>query len=118
MGTNYYETAGTDPCPHCGRGGETETLHIGKSSAGWVFALCIYPERGIHTLADWQERWAVGGQIRDEYGHAIDVPYLLRNITERSHPNGLRIHRDGDATSRLHQPGDPTYQLRTDTDFS
>lgn len=117
MGTNYYyETAGEAPCEHCGRGGGTETLHIGKSSAGWVFALCIYPERGIHSLADWQRLWAAGGQIRDEYGDVCPAGIVLETITQRSHPHGLKIHED--RGTRLIEPGEPTYQLRTDTDFT
>jgi hypothetical protein len=37
MGTNYYHERVIEPaCKHCGRGPEVETLHIGKSSAGWA----------------------------------------------------------------------------------
>ena len=30
-------------------------LHIGKSSYGWHFSLCIYPELGINDLEDWKK---------------------------------------------------------------
>ena len=30
-------------------------LHIGKSSVGWHFALCIYPLIGINSLDDWKK---------------------------------------------------------------
>lgn len=32
-------------------------LHIGKSSAGWHFALCVYPVIGIKNLDDWKKLW-------------------------------------------------------------
>lgn len=33
-------------------------LHIGKSSAGWHFSLCVYPLIGIANLEDWKRVWA------------------------------------------------------------
>ena len=30
-------------------------LHIGKSSFGWHFSLCIYPILNIYTLKDWEK---------------------------------------------------------------
>lgn len=111
MGTNYYyETAGTDPCPHCGRGDESEKLHIGKSSTGWAFSLHIVPERNINTLSDWQQIWASGGQIRDEYGESVSPEEMLARITKRSHPNGLRRHTGGHGENFV-RPGEPTYDL-------
>lgn len=77
MGTNYYMIEGT--CPHCGRGGGEK--HIGKCSAGWCFALHVYPDEGINTLDDWRERWE-GHLIVDEYGDAVDHAWMLRTITE------------------------------------
>ena len=79
MGTNYYATT-EQPCPHCGRGGELK--HIGKSSAGWCFALHIYPDDGINTLADWQEFWK-DKRITDEYGREQTQDEMLATITER-----------------------------------
>lgn len=80
MGTNYYWIE--ESCPHCGRG--SERLHIGKSSAGWCFALHVMPEEGINSLEDWKERWNVPGSlIEDEYGAHITKTDLLSTITER-----------------------------------
>lgn len=74
MGTNYYIKL---PC--------TETLHIGKSSAGWCFALHVYPERGITNLEDWLDLlcdpYAV---IEDEYERWISPSKMLEQITLRS----------------------------------
>lgn len=79
MGTNYY--LHEDTCPTCGRG--PEPLHIGKSSAGWVFALHVIPEEGINDLADWVDRWRKGGEIRDEYGQAVTREEMFTIITQR-----------------------------------
>lgn len=46
MGTNYYLHS-QDPCEHCGR--SYPELHIGKSSAGWVFALHVGDVFARHT---------------------------------------------------------------------
>src|SRR6478609_5246869 len=82
MGTNYY--LHENVCPHCGR--SDERLHIGKSSYGWVFALHVMPDSGIHGLPDWIDRWLKPGTlIRDEYGTEIKPEGMLKKITERSH---------------------------------
>jgi len=110
VGTNYYyEHVSSEPCPTCGRGGETEQLHIGKSSVGWVFSLRIHPNQGIKTLEDWKARWAHGGQIRDEYGEFVSVDEMLNLITQRSHSNGLRRHKPDPAFPLDCQPGEGTY---------
>jgi hypothetical protein len=36
---------------------------------------------------------------------------MLKTITERSHPSGLRIEQSGPEQFRKIAPGDPTYQL-------
>lgn len=112
MGTNYYyETVGSQPCPTCGRGSDSEKLHIGKSSAGWAFSLHIIPYKDIRSLDDWQKLWAQGGQIRDEYGESVTVEEMLRTITQRSHSTGLRRHGRGDGSYVFVRPGEPTYDL-------
>lgn len=85
MGTNYYWTppAG-EPCPHCGQAPEApKARHIGKSSAGWCFALHVYPKEGINTLEDWKALWSSGGAIQDGYGKDVAVDRMLEIITER-----------------------------------
>ena len=78
MGTNYY--LHTNICSHCGKG--DEPLHIGKSSAGWVFALHVYPEDGISSLMDWKSVLA-NGTIRDEYGKDVSYSDMMRTIEGR-----------------------------------
>lgn len=81
MGTNYflYETK---TCPTCGRG--EVPLHIGKSSAGWCFALHVLPGEDLLALESWKKRWSLPGVvIKSEYGEIIDPKEMLRVITER-----------------------------------
>lgn len=85
MGTNYYLCKKGEKliCPHCLE--DVNRRHIGKSSAGWVFALHVYPAEGIHDLRDWEKLWRDEAyQIEDEYGKVITHNKMLENITERS----------------------------------
>lgn len=66
MGTNFYAVAPGLPTADNGRG-----LHIGKSSAGWLFGFRAYPD-AEPPLTSWQE-WQrflklPGVAIMDEYG--------------------------------------------------
>lgn len=91
MGTNYYLEA-EPPCPCCGRGYDRK--HIGKSSAGWCFALHVYPDEGIRDLRDWQMRWLTSGRdIVDEYGQKVAPKEMFSLITERSWPIELLVNR-------------------------
>ena len=93
MGTNFYFEL--KPCECCGRA--DEPLHIGKSSAGWAFALHVYPEKGINNLRDWEEILRkTNGQVVDEYGGEWNYDQMIDKITNRSHPRGLnRSYVDG-----------------------
>jgi hypothetical protein len=73
MGTNYYCWTDTE-----------QELHIGKSSAGWVFSLRIHEAKGILNLYDWIPILVNSGTvIRDEYGRHITAQEMLKNITVR-----------------------------------
>ncbi len=75
MGTNFYWIDGHNS--------EART-HIGKSSAGWVFVLHIYPEDGINDLNDWLRFWdSQEGWIEDEYENKIEVPEMVERIAKR-----------------------------------
>lgn len=80
MGTNYYHVS--EPCEYCGR--SDMSLHIGKSSAGWCFALHVYPESGPENLQDWIERWLKGGSIKDGGDKDVSLEDMLRVIMIRS----------------------------------
>ena len=84
MGANYYLFE-KDPCSACGR--SYEPLHIGKSSAGWCFALHVIPDEGINGLEDWKARWAnPGAVIEDEYGDTVSPEEMLSLICDRKRP--------------------------------
>jgi len=85
MGTNYYWNE-TPDCPHCHRAGERK--HIGKSSAGWVFALHVYPDEGINDIDDWAERFWKSPKITDEYGATVTPGEMLAVIMIRGRENG------------------------------
>ncbi len=109
MGTNYYHHA--PECEHCGLA--AEPVHIGKGSAGWCFALRVYPEDGISDLADWEARWAAlsSHEIRDEYGNVISPTEMLAMISERSWPSRV----DFDFTSNYAETG-PNNLVRAKVD--
>lgn len=82
MGTNYYWHE-KEPCGSCTR--DFEAIHIGKSSGGWCFGLHVDAELGIHSLADWKERFAREGSfIKNEYNERVSVNDMLTIITGRT----------------------------------
>jgi len=83
MGTNFYI--------------EENEKHIGKSSAGWCFALHVYPQEGINTLDDWKQEWA-GKQIINEYGEPVTEEQMLNHICKRTwdQPGRYNNERDED----------------------
>jgi hypothetical protein len=81
MGTNYYLEA-QPACKCCGR--PFERLHIGKSSAGWVFALKVHPDLQINDLPDWYELWVKPeSKIEDEYGKSVSADEMLAVVLGR-----------------------------------
>jgi hypothetical protein len=111
MGTNYYLIG--DTCPHCGRGEDRK--HIGKSSAGWCFALHV--DGDIKSLADWQSLWSKpGAKIEDEYGSGLTPELMLSYITERSWKGAAPRHQPIDGHHVIGH-GDGTYDLMVG-DFS
>lgn len=126
MGTNYYWHSGEGAeieCPHCGETFKerapskppSDGLHIGKSSAGWAFALRIHPDQEITELSHWLERWKTG-RILDEYGVEVTAEEMVKSVTKRGHPRGLRT-LDERQQEVLIADGDPTYYL-CDHEFS
>lgn len=84
MGTNYFHES-QDACDKCGAptpGSNLVRRHIGKSSAGWCFALHVYPAEGIYDLVHWVKRWK-HGKIVDEYGGLLTTPQMLTVILVR-----------------------------------
>ena len=116
MGTNYYlETSQGELCSECGRGDKAKRRHIGKSSAGWVFALRVYPDEGIRDLDDWLPLLVRdGATIRTEYDDEVSVRELLLTIVARRHPAGRR--HTFDWLIRNHACHGPYYLARAKID--
>jgi hypothetical protein len=113
MGTNYYLLF--DVCPHCGR--PADKLHIGKSSAGWCFALHVEPSIPDHpkSLDDWQRLWEQpANRITDEYGKTWMPSDMLLKIRDRL-PYSLGIQLNRSRIDGVHciGHGDGTYDLIT-----
>ena len=74
MGTNYY-VYGIAAKFSNGR------KHLGKRSAGWDFALHVYPDEGINRLEDWLFLLSdKNAEVRDEYNKKIKLKHLLRIV--------------------------------------
>ena len=62
----------------------TQKIHIGKSSMGWHFGLCIYPEYGLDTLDDWIKLFRTSGNIIvDEEDRELKTSEMLDRIEDR-----------------------------------
>lgn len=107
MGTNYYWSS--NPCEACGV--SKKKLHVGKSSAGWVFALRVHHDEGIHSYGDWAERFP-HGIINDEYGRPVSTEEMIKVITERSWKSEVE-HSDSFLRQNYAIPG-PHGLLRSD----
>lgn len=63
---------------------KTDKLHIGKSSFGWHFLLCIYSALGILTLDDWRALFNNEEyEIIDEEDRTVSSEDMLKTINER-----------------------------------
>lgn len=117
MGTNFYWTS--NPCATCGH--SQESLHIGKSSAGWAFAVRVHPDLQINSLDDWKAKLATGGTIKDEYDNIVSVDDMLDRITKRSHHKGLLFGCEEEPSLNRHGrrcwKGEGTYEY-CDYEFS
>lgn len=60
----------------------TDKLHIGKSSLGWHFSLCIYPYMDILSLEDWKRLFETHTIVNEE-GEEVPKEEMLDIITNR-----------------------------------
>lgn len=103
MGTNFYlvynEEEDTE-CPCCGHvKKERKKRHLGKSSAGWCYALHVYPEEGLHTLEDMKKHISKvcgeEGYIEDEYGTILEHrAEWYETVERRSYKASVSYQRD------------------------
>ena len=112
MSTSYYLKTGKKlECPHCECLTVDDELRIGRSSGGWVFALNIFPSRGINELDDWEELFKKY-PIYDECGVQITPDDMVSIIAKRPLWGGTRELKAHDSSYRLYE-GDGTMYGKT-----
>ena len=104
VGTNYYWIKPGKKCLSCGTLLGEERLHIGKSSAGWVFALHVYPTKNILDLPDWWRLWQQDvTEIRDEYGKLVSRADMLSCVLARMGSDGSGNRENDDRWYHLNR---------------
>ena len=131
MGTNHYLKE--PPCESCGR--SEEGLHLGKSSAGWVYHLQGTHSYPMDCLEDWirfilkKPEW----EIYNEYGDRLSLEDWLSCVLHRRRrgpmvemggppgdpgPDTPLMFNDESVHGRRHDPkNDPRYSISYE-DFS
>lgn len=62
-----------------------EEIHVGKSSAGWVFLLHIHPDKNIYSLEDYCNIWYDPNiALYNEYDELISPKQLEHTICDRA----------------------------------
>ena len=120
MGTNYYAKINEEvTCKECGHVTGGDLVHIGKSSAGWVFALNVLSSECFDDWEDWRRfiKYSSIG-IVDEYGKEISLGEMDNIVTKRSHPSG-RLKRLFQEEPTRWERGDGTWDIaKYQMDFS
>lgn len=114
MGTNYYLIYGKEENVNTvAILRPVDELHIGKSSAGWAFALRVYPEKDINGLDDWMKLFCrTDAKIYDEYERAVPEEEMLSIITNRQiHWKKPLLHHESHGESRCVSPPGADYDL-------
>lgn len=87
MGTNFYVKQ--EACSCCGH--EPERVHLGKSSAGWVFLFRWNPK--LYSSWDQLRVWLLDKQIVDEYNEIVPYgDFVYRVEKKQNNPTNL-THR-------------------------
>ena len=114
MGTNYYVRPGEceNPCAHCRA---PETIHLGKSSAGWTFSFRAYPDPAsspegvtwpVADFPSWLKLLDLG-KIEDEYGQPVTRDALVAKVeAKRGGQSELSGHDYRDAGGNRFVPGE------------
>lgn len=86
MGTNFYLELPESTAKHF----ESNPIHIGKSSAGWVFTLNAKQTKATASVLvclDTWEKWVPYlkmGVIVDEYGSKVTYEEFVFRVTEKN----------------------------------
>lgn len=115
MGTNYYIN---NPCPHCGAttGDSPATLHVGKSSAGWVFLFQQIPGTADNT-EDWRYLIKKHGKVTNEYGVDLTPEEFWTMVEEKKKAENNRRHLDQTLQDWNHPPEHYYYVDEEDNEF-
>lgn len=86
MGRNFYWSDETQEERQEER--EKHWLHIGKSSAGWLFSMHVIPSEDIESWNDWQSVLQASGKIFDDSHNVVTFEELRQIVEDRSakHP--------------------------------
>jgi hypothetical protein len=108
MGTNYYASKKDAPEPTIWL--QPIDLHIGKSSGGWCFALCV---NVFKTLDEWIEVFNDPTIIiTDEYGRILTPQEMIDVITKRSwNGSATNLKRRTISNNHCIGHGEGTYDL-------
>lgn len=127
MSTNYELRRPTRPCGECGKNkNEPDTLHIGKSSGGWVFSWHGYnadhqPENyagtDVRFHLDTPSRWLVhlaretvnGARIVNEYNEGVSLADFMEMV--------FSLRAGDNASHSLLFPGDSSLIEGDDVTF-
>lgn len=83
MGTNFYTKI--KECDNCGR---YETVHLGKSSAGWQFSF-QYNGGQFYKNVPEMKKWLFGRIIEDEYGKVISNEDFWEMVENKQNSENL-----------------------------
>ncbi len=83
MGTNYYVKEAE--CSECGR---HETIHLGKSSAGWQFTFQYNGGRFYKSVPE-MKKWLKEKTIKDEYGATVPQKTFWEMVAAKQKPENL-----------------------------
>lgn len=100
MGINYYCETGRMLEVECDCGFRhmmPETLHIGKSSHGWKFALHAIPEKGLECWKDWEVVLRDAKRIFDEDGDDVTFEDMRETVLHRA------MELDDEAKARVEE---------------
>lgn len=81
MGTNYY--AKINKCKECGN---SEQIHLGKSSVGWTFSFQYNGGKYYKNIKQMKE-WLKDKVIIDEYGGSIDSKKFFSMVEKKQKEN-------------------------------
>lgn len=89
MGTNYFSIE--NKCKECGR---YDTIHLGKSSAGWQFSFQYNGGEYYKSVPEMKE-WLKDKKIENEYGAEVSYDEFWQMVEEKqSNPSNFNHYEE------------------------